>query len=61
MEVFKKVAAGSATLMVWGWIEYDDILFGPRHRTEFCQVASILEDKATTGDQRQASEVPEPL
>lgn len=55
MEVFKKVAAGSATLMVWGWIEYDDILFGPRHRTEFCQVASILEDKATTGDQRQAS------
>lgn len=33
----RMLAAGECAIYLWGWAEYDDVLGGRRHRTEFCR------------------------
>ena len=36
-----QVVQGKGELLAWGWIDYDDVFGGRRHRTEYCLIAQV--------------------
>lgn len=46
----KKMCDGELHIYVWGWVEYEDVLLGPRHRTEFAVKLDVVEHSVKGGE-----------